>query len=120
MSTESLEVNNSVCKLLIIGLMFILCSIRRIRKDQQYALLCTISVFYILVPTCFGSSLSSSGCFLDTPELLEIQMEWVVYHIVCGYVRSQNHTLYDIPPIRFVYQVTQEDLRSCLMMAGYC
>jgi hypothetical protein len=35
----------------------------------------------------------------------------------CG---SPNHTLHDIPPIRFVFQVTQEDLRSSLMMAGYC
>jgi hypothetical protein len=25
--------------------------------------------------------------------------------------RSRNHTLYDIPPIRFVFQVTQEDLK---------
>jgi hypothetical protein len=36
---------------------------------------------------------------------------WV---IVCNYI------LYDIPPIRFVFQVTQKDLRSSLMMAGYC
>jgi hypothetical protein len=34
--------------------------------------------------------------------------------------RSRNHTLYDIPPIRFVFQVTKKDLRSSLMMAGYC
>jgi hypothetical protein len=34
--------------------------------------------------------------------------------------RPSNHTLYDIPPIRFVFQVTQKDLRSSLMMAGYC
>jgi hypothetical protein len=26
----------------------------------------------------------------------------------------------DIPPIRFVFQVTQEDLISSLMMTGYC
>jgi hypothetical protein len=26
----------------------------------------------------------------------------------------------DIPPIRFVFQVTQEDLINSLMMAGYC
>jgi hypothetical protein len=54
-------------------------------------------------------------------------MEWVVYHIMYGYVawvsdcrgsvccasqlkldpahRPRNHTLYDIPPIRFVFQV---------------
>jgi hypothetical protein len=37
-------------------------------------------------PTCFGSSLPSSVSLLDPPELLEIQIRWVVYHIVCGYV----------------------------------
>jgi hypothetical protein len=31
-----------------------------------------------------------------------------------------NHTLYDIPPIRFVFRITQKDLRSSLRMAGYC
>jgi hypothetical protein len=35
--------------------------------------------FYKLAPTCFCSSLSSSGSFLDPSELLELQMEWVVY-----------------------------------------
>jgi hypothetical protein len=53
---------------------------------------------------------------------------------MCGYVAcvsecrgsdtpthgSRNHTLYDIPPIRSVFQVTQMDPRSSLMMAGYC
>jgi hypothetical protein len=39
-----------------------------------------------LAPTCFSSSLPSSGRFLDPPELLEIQIEWVVYHIMCGYM----------------------------------
>jgi hypothetical protein len=34
--------------------------------------------------------------------------------------RPRNHTLYGIPPIPFVFQVTQKDLRSSLMMAGYC
>jgi hypothetical protein len=49
----------------------------------------------------------SSDSFLDPSELLEIH-------------RPRNHTLYDIPPIQFVFQVTQKDLRSYLMMAGYC
>jgi hypothetical protein len=47
---------------------------------------CTTSLFYILAPTYFGSSLPSSGSFLDPSELLEIQIEWVVYHIMYGYV----------------------------------
>jgi hypothetical protein len=41
---------------------------------------CTTPLFYILAPTYFGSSLPSSGSFLDPSELLEIQIEWVVYH----------------------------------------
>jgi hypothetical protein len=53
---------------------------------------------------------------------------------MCGYVtgkhnrwnhdnlahRSHNHTLYDIPPIPFVIETTQKDLRSSLMMADDC
>jgi hypothetical protein len=68
------------------SLMFVPCIIRRSRNDQQYALICTNPLFYVLAATCFGSSLSSSGSFLDPSELLEIQIEWVVYHIMCGYM----------------------------------
>jgi hypothetical protein len=68
------------------SLMFIPCTIRRIRKDQQHALICTTLLFYVLASTCFGSSLPSSGSFLDPPEVPEIQIEWVEYHIMCGYV----------------------------------
>jgi hypothetical protein len=68
------------------SLMFIPCVIRRIGKDQQYALTCTTPLFYVLAPRCFSSSLPSSGSFLDPPELLKIQIEWVVCHIMCGYV----------------------------------
>jgi hypothetical protein len=46
----------------------------------------TTSLFYVLTPACFGSSLPSSGSLLDPPELLEIQIVRVVYHITCGYV----------------------------------
>jgi hypothetical protein len=58
-----------------INLMFIPCIIRRSRNNQHYALICTTPLFYILAPTCFGSSLPSSGSFLDPSELLEIQIE---------------------------------------------
>jgi hypothetical protein len=34
--------------------------------------------------------------------------------------RPCNYTWYDIPPIRLVFQVTQKDLWSSLMMADYC
>src|SRR5215510_11959591 len=49
-------------------------------------------LFYILAPTCFGSSLPSSGSVLYLPELLEIQIEWVVYHIMCGYLATGHLT----------------------------
>jgi hypothetical protein len=55
--------------------MFVPCIIRRIRIDQQYALICTTPLFYVLAPTCFGSSLPSPGSFLDPSELLEVQIE---------------------------------------------
>jgi hypothetical protein len=51
-------------------LMFVPCIIRRGRNNQQYALICTTSLVYILAPTCFGSSVPSSGNFLDPSELL--------------------------------------------------
>jgi hypothetical protein len=110
-------------------LMFIPCIIRRSRNNHHYTLICTTPFFYILAPTCFISSLPSSGSFLDPSELLEIQTEWVVYHIICGYVacvpecparRPHTHTFYDTPSIPWVFHETQQDLRSSLIMAGYC
>jgi hypothetical protein len=76
------------------GLTFVPCIIRRSRYGQQYALICTTLLFYILAPTCFGSSLPSSGSFLDPSELLEIQIEWMVYHIMCGYVTCVSDSIY--------------------------
>jgi hypothetical protein len=49
-------------------------------------LICTTPLFYILASACFGSSLSLSESFLDPSELPEIQIEWVVYHIMCSYM----------------------------------
>jgi hypothetical protein len=46
-----------------------------VENNQNYALNCTTPFFNILVPTCFDSSLPSSGSFLDPSELLEIQIE---------------------------------------------
>jgi hypothetical protein len=62
--------------------MFVPCVIRRSRNNQLYALICTTPLFYVLAATCFGSSLPSSGSFLDPSGLPEIQIEWVVYHIM--------------------------------------
>jgi hypothetical protein len=67
-----LETNGSV-SLVFNSLMFVPCIIRHSGNNQHYELICTISLFYILTPTCFGSSLLSSGSFLDPSELLEIQ-----------------------------------------------
>jgi hypothetical protein len=64
--------------------MFMPYIIRRSRNNQHYALICSTPLFYILAPTCFDSSLPSSGSFLDPSELLEIQIEWVVCHIMCA------------------------------------
>jgi hypothetical protein len=69
-----------------VRLLFLPCSMRRSRNNQHYASILPTLLFYILAPTCFGSNLPSSGSFLVTSELLEIQIEWVVYHIMCGYV----------------------------------
>jgi hypothetical protein len=55
-------------------------------NDQQCAQNYATTSLYSLAPTCFGSCLSSSGGLLDPSELLEIQIECVVYHIMCGYV----------------------------------
>jgi hypothetical protein len=66
--------------------MFVPCIIRHSSNNQHYTLLCTTPLFCILAPTCFGSSLPSSGSFLDPSQLLEIQIEYVVYHMMCGYV----------------------------------
>jgi hypothetical protein len=103
--------------------------LRNSRSNQHYVLSCITLLFYILAPTCFGSSMPSSESVLDPCEVLEIQIEWVVYDIMCcpsgtttlrhtGHVTS--HALYDTPPIRFVFLVTQKDLRNSLMIAGYC
>jgi hypothetical protein len=41
---------------------------------------------YMLAPTCFGSSLPSSGNFWTRLSYVKIQIDIVVYHIMCGYV----------------------------------
>jgi hypothetical protein len=49
--------------------------------DQQYALICNAPLFYVLAPTCFGSSLPPSGSIWDPSEVLENQIEWVIYNV---------------------------------------
>jgi hypothetical protein len=61
-------------------------------KQIQLVILHYGCLFYILASTCFGSSLPSSGSCLDPSELLEIQIRWVLYHIMCGYVACGHIT----------------------------
>jgi hypothetical protein len=63
--------------------MFVPCIIGRSRNDQNITDF-TTPLFYIQAPTCFGSSLPSSGSFLDPSKLREIQFKWVVFHTMCG------------------------------------
>jgi hypothetical protein len=66
--------------------MFVPYIITRSRNNQHFALICTIPLFYVLAPTFFDSSLPSLGSLLDPSELFEMQIDWVVYNIMCGYV----------------------------------
>jgi hypothetical protein len=59
---------------------------RMYKKRPTICTDCTAPLFYVLAPTCFGSSLPSSGSLLDPSELLKIQIGRVEYHIMCGYV----------------------------------
>jgi hypothetical protein len=67
---------------------------------------CTTPLFYVLAPTCFGSSLPSSGSLLDPPELLEIQIGWVVYHIMCGYVTCVPGCCGSVTPLFYILAPT--------------
>jgi hypothetical protein len=61
--------------------MFVPCIISR-SNDQQYTQICTTALFYIPAPTCFGSSLPTSGCFWIRLSYMKIQIDLVVYHIM--------------------------------------
>jgi hypothetical protein len=63
------------------------------RNNQRCALTCTTPLFYILAPTCFGIILPSSGSLLDPSELLEIQIDWVVY---LKYITDKRIIVYNI------------------------
>jgi hypothetical protein len=62
--------------------MFIPCIIRHNRNDQQYAQICITALFYVSAPTCFSSSLPSSGSFWIRLSYMKIQIDLVVYHIM--------------------------------------
>jgi hypothetical protein len=68
----------------------------RIPTAVEMTKLCTdftTTLVYILVPTCFGNSLLSSGSFLNPSELLEIQIECVMYR---KYVTDKRISMYNI------------------------
>jgi hypothetical protein len=74
------------------------------RKNQQYALNVPLLYFYVLAPTCSGSSLPSSGSLLDPPELREIQTEgWYIIQRVVTWP---------------VCRIVMMEPRQSLMMAG--
>jgi hypothetical protein len=53
--------------------------IKRSRKNQHNAQTCTTALFHMLVPTCFGSSMPSSGSFWIRLNYVKIQIDIVVY-----------------------------------------
>jgi hypothetical protein len=56
------------------------------RNNLHYALICTTRLLYILAPTCFGSSLPSSGSFLEPSFNLFYSTQDVIhtnYFICC-------------------------------------
>jgi hypothetical protein len=64
------------------NLMFVPCIIRRSRNNQHYAQIRTTALFWMLVPTCFGSSLPFSGNVWIRLSYMKIQIDFVVYHIM--------------------------------------
>jgi hypothetical protein len=73
--------------------MFIPCIIRRIRKDQQYTLIFTTPLFYVLAPTHFGRRLPSSGSFLDFQPYATV---YCMYFSTTLYIFSILYVLYHI------------------------
>jgi hypothetical protein len=117
----------------VVNIMLLPYIIKRSRNDQQYAQICTTTLFYIPAPTCFGSSLPSSGSFWIHLSYMKIQIDLVVHHIilvkgpVCRSVvvpsvvlpSSAYPTIYDKPTNRSVFTCTSTRSRSSLMMVDY-
>jgi hypothetical protein len=62
--------------------MFVRRIIGRSRNNQHNAQIYTAALFYMLSPTCFGSSLPSLGSFWIRLSYVKIQIDIVVYHII--------------------------------------
>jgi hypothetical protein len=61
---------------------------------------------------------------VSQPYRLRMRVNWQTQHSTRNHDnpahRSRNQTLYDTSPVWFVFQVTQEDQLSSLMMECYC
>jgi hypothetical protein len=112
------------------SLMFVPCIIRCSRNNQHYALIVPLlySIYWLL-------HVSAVACHHQGASWIHLSYSkyklnrWYIICVVTWRAcqnhntaahRPGNHTVYDKPPIWFVFQVTQKYLRSSLMMAGYC
>jgi hypothetical protein len=130
--------------------MFVPCIIRRSRNNQHYALNFTTALFYRMIHTyilvliyfqlfslrtlcsrnlhfTFLPSCTCSSHYTFLPYFTHTtSCCYCVIQFALSYMRSYTYQflymlyILDIPPIRFIFKVTQKDLRSSLMMAGYC
>jgi hypothetical protein len=92
-------------KIVYINLMFVPCIIRRIRKDQKYAL---------IVPLIY------SMYWLLHVWAVAYHLQWACMILLRYLEYKSNGRISSISSVIQVFQVTQKDLRSSLMMAGYC
>jgi hypothetical protein len=106
--------------------------LRGSRKNQHIAQICTTALFHMLAPTCFGSSLLSSGSFwirvsymkntdrygglskiynikLQDVQELTLVRPGVLCHSICFSTQAASHTdsyllyIVDKPPYRSVF-----------------
>jgi hypothetical protein len=62
--------------------MLVPCIVRRSRNNQHYSQIYITALFSTLAPSCFGSSLPSSGSFWIRLSYMKIQIDLVVYRII--------------------------------------
>jgi hypothetical protein len=69
---------------------------RSSRNNQYNAQICTNALFYMLAPTCFGSSLPSSGSFWIRRSYVKIQIDMEVYFAtaIWNHVYIRHHILW--------------------------
>jgi hypothetical protein len=77
-------------------------------NNHHYSLIFTTPLFYILAPTCFGSSLPSVVVSVVFPSCMHSAGKHNRSNHDTLAHRPRNHTLCDLPPIRFVLQSNSE------------